>query len=62
MRKLAAVLLWLSAVMLPLAGFVKGIQGLSLPAALTILSTTYLLGLIVIMFLPETKNQPLPEA
>lgn len=51
-----------SAVMLPLAGAVKAIDGLSLPGALSILSTTYLLGLVVIMFLPETKNQPLPEA
>ena len=52
----------ISAVMVPLAGFVKGIEGLPLPTALTILSSTYLLGLVVIMFLPETKNQPLPEA
>ncbi|MGC3966487.1 MAG: MFS transporter [Pirellulales bacterium] len=52
----------ISAVMVPLAGYVKGLPGLSLPLALTILSSTYLLGLVVIAYLPETKNQPLPEA
>lgn len=50
-----------AAVMVPLAGFVKGIPGMELPTALTLLSLTYLLGLVVIFFLPETKNQPLPE-
>jgi MFS family permease len=52
----------ISAVMVPLAGYVKGLPGLSLPTALTLLSSTYLLGLIVIVFLPETKDRPLPEA
>ncbi len=51
-----------SAVMVPLAGYVKGIPGLALPTALTLLSLTYLLGFIVIAYLPETKDQPLPEA
>jgi hypothetical protein len=45
--------------MVPLAGYVKGLM--ELPAALTLLSLTFLLGLVVILFLPETKNQPLPE-
>lgn len=51
-----------AAIILPIAGYIKGLEGVSLPTALTILSSTYLLGLVVIMFLPETKNQPLPEA
>jgi MFS family permease len=51
----------LAAVMLPLSGFIKGIEGMHLTTALTILASTYLLGLVVILFLPETKNQPLPE-
>ncbi|MFM7318375.1 MAG: MFS transporter [bacterium] len=50
-----------AAVMLPLSGKLKATQGLSLPWALTILSSTYLIGLVVLQFLPETKNQPLPE-
>ncbi|MBA4017315.1 MAG: MFS transporter [Pirellula sp.] len=49
-----------AAVILPIAGFIK--KEVSLPMALTVLSSTYLLGLVVIAFLPETKNQPLPEA
>jgi len=51
----------IAAVMVPLAGFVKGLPGMSLPMALSLLSLTYLLGLVVILFLPETKGQPLPE-
>ena len=48
-----------AAVMVPLAGYVKKIQ--PLPQALTLLSLTFLLGLVVIAFLPETKDRPLPE-
>jgi MFS family permease len=51
----------LAAVMVPLAGALKGWPGMSLAAALTILSLTYVLGLVVLPFLPETKGQPLPE-
>jgi MFS family permease len=49
----------IAAVMLPLAGYVKG--RLALPQALSLLSLTFLLGLIVIAFMPETKGRPLPE-
>jgi len=48
-----------AAVMLPLAGFVK--NEMPLNSALSVLALTYLLGLVVIVFLPETKGQPLPE-
>jgi MFS family permease len=48
-----------AAVMLPLAGFVK--KEMPLDSALSVLALTYLLGLVVIVFLPETKGQPLPE-
>jgi hypothetical protein len=51
----------LAAVMLPVAAFVKQLPDMPLPTALSILSLTYLLGLVVIAFLPETKGQPLPE-
>jgi MFS family permease len=50
-----------AAVMLPVAGYLKGPSGLDLPVALSLLALTYLLGLIVLLFLPETRNQPLPE-
>jgi MFS family permease len=48
-----------AAVMLPLAGYLKGLM--ALPQALSLLSLTFLLGLVVIAFMPETKGQPLPE-
>jgi MFS family permease len=50
-----------AAVMLPISGRIKGLPGLGLPLALCIISSTYLLGLIILRYLPETKNQPLPE-
>lgn len=51
----------IAAVMVPLAGYVKGLPGMPLQAALSLLSATFLLGLIIITFLPETKGRPLPE-
>lgn len=51
----------LAATMVPLAGYVKGLEDLSLPEALSLLSLTFLLGLVVVAFLPETKGRPLPE-
>lgn len=50
-----------AAVMLPLSGMIKGLPGMTLPKALTLLSATYLLGLVVLQFMPETKDTPLPE-
>lgn len=51
----------LGAVMLLASATLKAQPGMTLPVALSILSSSYLLGLIVIAFLPETKNQALPE-
>ncbi|HEX4143556.1 MAG TPA: MFS transporter [Pirellulales bacterium] len=48
-----------AAFMLPLSGYVKGLM--ALPQALSLLSLTFLLGLVVIAFMPETKGRPLPE-
>lgn len=50
-----------AAVMVPLAGAVKALPAMTLPWALTLLALTFLLGLVVILFLPETKDRPLPE-
>jgi hypothetical protein len=47
--------------MLPVIGYLKSSFQSSLPMALTILTSMYLLGLVIITFLPETKGQPLPE-
>lgn len=51
-RLLGAVVLWFS-------GWLK--STLELRLAITLLGGLFLLGLIVVAFLPETKDQPLPE-
>jgi hypothetical protein len=48
----APVLIWGS-------GWMKAT--LPLPIAISVLGTLFLLGLIVLLFLPETKGQDLPE-
>src|SRR5581483_5441254 len=52
-RLLAAPVLWLS-------GTLKAELG-SLPLAVTLLSTLFAVGLVLVRLLPETKGQPLPE-
>jgi MFS family permease len=49
-----------AATMLFFSGWLKGLPGMDLRVALTILGAFYLLGLIVIYFMPETRDQPLP--
>lgn len=53
-RLLAAPILWASAAL-------KARPGIDLRLAVTMLSSLYLLGLVLIWFLPETKGKPLPE-
>ena len=53
-RLLAAPLLWISA-------SVKAIPGFDLRMAVSVLSSLFLVGLVVLCFLPETKGRPLPE-
>jgi MFS family permease len=53
-RTVAASILYLS-------GRLKSLPGMELRTALSLLSLLFLLGLIVVHFLPETKDQPLPE-
>ena len=50
-----------AAPMLILSGMVKAMEGLDIKQALSLLATTFLLGLVVVAFLPETKGQDLPE-
>lgn len=45
--------------MLWLSGDLK--TTLSLPGAVTAVATLFLLGLVLLLFLPETKGQALPE-
>jgi len=53
-RLLAAPMLWFS-------GMIKSRPGIDLRAAVVMLSAFYILGLIVLLFLPETRGRPLPQ-
>jgi len=53
-RFLAAPMLWFS-------GYIKSRPGVDLRTAIVILSLFYVLGLILLLFLPETKGRPLPQ-
>lgn len=53
-RLVAAPILWLS-------GMLKGLPGMDLRQAVMILSSLFLAGLVLLIFLPETKGRPLPE-
>jgi len=50
-----------AATMLFFSGWLKAQSGMDLRLAVTLLGSLFLLGLIVVRFLPETKGQPLPE-
>lgn len=53
-RILAAPLLFFS-------GWFKGLPGMDLRLAVTLLSLLFAVGIVIILFMPETKDQPLPE-
>jgi len=40
---------------------VKQSPGMDLRLAMSMLGSVFLLGLVVVAFLPETRGQPLPE-
>src|SRR3989441_5487612 len=48
-----------AATMLFFSGWLKALPGMELRAAISLLGLLFLLGLMVIRFLPETKDQPL---
>ncbi|MCX7825535.1 MAG: MFS transporter, partial [Verrucomicrobiae bacterium] len=50
-----------AASMLFFSGWLKALPGMELRMAITLLGFVFLLGLVIILFLPETKDQPLPE-
>ena len=43
------------------SGWLKGLPGVDLRLAVTILGSLFLVGAFLLLFLPETKGQPLPE-
>ncbi len=51
----------LASLMLVFSGWLKSQPGMALHTAITLLSLVFLLGILVVAFLPETKDQPLPE-
>lgn len=51
----------LAASVLYFSGWLKSLPGMDLRLALSLLGTLFLLGLVIVVFLPETKDQPLPE-
>jgi MFS family permease len=53
-RLVAAPILWVS-------GMLKGLPGMDLRHAVMILSSLFLAGLVLLIFLPETKGKPLPD-
>lgn len=53
-RMLAAPMLWFS-------GWLKSLPGMDLRLAITLLALLFTVGLLILIFLPETKDQPLIE-
>lgn len=46
---------------LVLSGHLKALPGMDLRLAITLMGLLFPLGLLIILFMPETKGQPLPE-
>ena len=51
----------LAAPILVLSAQIKSVPGLDLRKAVCMLSLLFLVGLVLLIFLPETKGKPLPE-
>jgi MFS family permease len=51
----------LAGLVLVFSGWLKALPGMDLRWALTLLGTLFLLGAVLMLFLPETNRQPLPE-
>ena len=43
------------------SGWLKALEGVDLRVAVTALASLFLLGIVLVLFLPETKGQELPE-
>jgi MFS family permease len=51
----------LAAPVLVFSGWLKALPGVGLPAAITGMNLLFVVGIGVVLLLPETKNRPLPE-
>ena len=51
----------LASTMLVFSGWLKALPGMELRTAISLMAGLFLFGLVFICFLPETKDQPLPE-
>jgi MFS family permease len=51
----------LASTMLIFSGWLKALPGMELRTAISLMAGLFLFGLVFICFLPETKDQPLPE-
>jgi hypothetical protein len=51
----------LAAPVLVFSGTLKGLPGVGLPLAVTLLGSLFLAGFALIWLFPETRGQPLPE-
>jgi MFS family permease len=52
---------FLASGVLVFSGWLKALPGMHLSVAVSAMSSLFLLGLLFLAFLPETKDQPLPE-
>jgi hypothetical protein len=43
------------------SGSMKALPGVDLRLAVTLMSLLFAIGILVVLFLPETKDRPLPE-
>lgn len=51
----------IAATVLVFSGWLKSQPNMDLRLAVTLLSSIFLVGIVIVLFLPETKDQPLPE-
>jgi MFS family permease len=50
-----------AAPVLVFSGWLKALPGINLQLAITLMSLLFIIGILVVLLLPETKDQPLPE-
>jgi MFS family permease len=51
----------IAAPVLALSGWLKAMPGMTLPGAISLMNLLFVLGILLVFVLPETKGRPLPE-